>query len=109
MNPLPPLRTVRPAAPDVPSAGRVIDPVLAQAKLPLAARALLQTILDLPLADPPAVQDFLTRYADRLAAMTTRERAANALLQAGLLTLYQRDRLVAENTFGLVLGSSRVL
>jgi hypothetical protein len=60
MNPLPPLRTVRIAAPEAPS-GRTHDPVLDNPKLPAPAREVLQTVLDLPLADRSAVQEFVTK------------------------------------------------
>jgi response regulator RpfG family c-di-GMP phosphodiesterase len=118
MNPLPPLRTVRtvgqpggsvatPAA--APAKPRPHDALLAVPGLPTIARGLLQELLELPLVEPAAVKDFLTKSADKLSGLTTRERVGNALVQAGLITNYQRDRVLGGGKFGLVLGSYRVL
>ncbi len=120
MNPLPPLRTARaagPAAPGTPvstatatpAAPRPLDPVLNVPGLPLQALNLLRELLDLQLLEPGSLRDFLAKPVEKLATLTTRERAGNALAHAGLLTIYQRDRVVSSNTFGLVLGQYRVL
>jgi HD-GYP domain-containing protein (c-di-GMP phosphodiesterase class II) len=118
MNPLPPLRTVRTAGQ---SGGSAATPaaalappkpyaaVLATPALPQPARALLQELLDLPLVELAAVKEFLARSADKLPGLTTRERAGNALALAGLLTNYQRDRVVSGSTSGLVLGGYRII
>jgi response regulator RpfG family c-di-GMP phosphodiesterase/serine/threonine protein kinase len=52
---------------------------------------------------------FLEPRADRLDEYTTEERLGHALIQAGLLTTYQLDRVLSGNGHGLVLGSYRVL
>lgn len=110
MNTLPPLRTVRPSAPVEPVVSiRAYDPVLNHPKLPMAARELLQELLDLKLTDATAAREFLAQVGDKLPGLTTRDRAGHALAHAGVLTNYQRDRVVAGSTFGLVLGSYRIL
>jgi HD-GYP domain-containing protein (c-di-GMP phosphodiesterase class II) len=109
MNPLPPLRTARAGTPTAGALSRPFNPVLANPRLPAPARDLLQDLIDLRLTDPPAVEAFLRQSDDKLAGLTNRDRAARALAQAGLLTAYQRDRVLANSTFGLVLGSYRVL
>ncbi len=117
MNPLPPLRTARATGPS----GSSIAPAAAFAApkpytsalgisgLPPAARTLLQELLDLPLVDLPAVKDFLAKCAEKLPGLTTRERAGDALALAGLITNYQRDRVVGGSTSGLVFGAYRIL
>jgi serine/threonine protein kinase len=107
VNPLPPLRTVRAAAP--PAADRPPDLFPEHPKLPAAARELLRDVLALPLADRPAVDAFLAKYAEKLPGLNSRDRVGVALVQAGVLTDYQRDRVVAGSSFGLVLGPYRVL
>jgi serine/threonine protein kinase len=117
MNPLPPLRSNRPGGPvnrsatpaAGPAAGGESAPVVSIPGLPPVAEAFFRELLDLRLLDPAAVTEFLARAADRLPGLTTRERAGTALAHAGLLTGYQRDRVVGGSTFGLVLGAYRVL
>src|SRR5262249_21438249 len=113
MSTLPPLRPTRtPADPTVtpgPGLARVHDPVLNGPRLPYPARELLQELLDLRLTDPPAIREFLSKSAEKLPGLTSRDRAGQALAHAGLLTPFQRDRVIAGSTFGLVLGSYRVL
>ncbi|HJZ55152.1 MAG TPA: protein kinase [Gemmataceae bacterium] len=113
MSTLPPLRPTRtPADPTVtpgPGLARVYDPVLNGPRLPYPARELLQELLDLRLTDPPAIREFLSKSAEKLPGLTSRDRAGQALAHAGLLTPFQRDRVIAGSTFGLVLGSYRVL
>src|SRR5438067_634593 len=100
MNPLPPLRSNRPAGSQAgqaaaPAAGaaptRSYGSVLDAAGLPPDARALLQDLLDLPLVEPQAVRDFLVKSADRLAGLTTRERAGHALVRGGDVEQYVYD------------------
>jgi serine/threonine protein kinase len=115
MNPLPPLRTARTGGPTTAAPAAALGPPksyaasLAITGLPPAARALLQELLELPLIELPAVTDFLFKSADKLSGLTTRDRAAHALALAGLLTNYQRDRVVGGNTAGLVFGAYRIL
>jgi HD-GYP domain-containing protein (c-di-GMP phosphodiesterase class II)/tRNA A-37 threonylcarbamoyl transferase component Bud32 len=123
MNPLPPLRTVRTASQQVspgaavgasqatpyPLLAQPIDPVLNVPGLPALASAMLRELLELRLLDSQMVREFLAKQADKLQEMTNRERIGNALTHAGLLTTYQRDRVLRGRTFGLVLGAYRVL
>jgi len=69
----------------------------------------LEDLVKLQLVGPSAVGLFLRDTAGRQDEMTTREGLANALIQAGLLTAYQLDRVLSGNTYGLVLGNYRVM
>jgi serine/threonine protein kinase len=109
MDPLPPLRGTRAGTPAAGSLARSFDPVLDNPRLPVAARDLLQELIDIRLTDPPAVEAFLRQAADKLPGLTSRDRTGRALAHVGLLTTYQRDRVLAGSTFGLVLGAYRVL
>ena len=115
---LPPLRTNRPAAPGAgaaatpaasPAAPKSYAAALSITSLPPPARALLQELIELPLVELTAVKDFLARSADKLSGLTSRDRTAAALAHAGLLTEYQRERVVGGNTAGLVFGGYRIL
>src|SRR5207237_9286460 len=77
--------------------------------LPPAGRDFLDRLLRLPLLTPLAVRGFLDGIAEHHAEFAGPELLGNALLQAGLLTEYQLDRVLAGNTHGLVLGNYRVL
>jgi HD-GYP domain-containing protein (c-di-GMP phosphodiesterase class II) len=132
MNPLPPLRTARAVAqpnpsgvvaqpttrtdpgtalPPTPLPGltQAIDPLLCAKGLATPAYTLLRELLDLQLIDMASVRAFLAKHSEKLAGLNTRERAGSALTLAGLLTAYQRDRVLRGRTFGLVLGPYRVL
>ena len=110
MNTLPPLRTVRgPGTPAAPAPGRAFDTSTLPPHLPTALRDVLQDLLDLKLADPPAVRQFLAGLGPKANQLTQRDRVGQTLTQAGVLTAYQRDRVLAGSTFGLVLGNYRVL
>jgi HD-GYP domain-containing protein (c-di-GMP phosphodiesterase class II)/tRNA A-37 threonylcarbamoyl transferase component Bud32 len=82
---------------------------LAVPGLPTVARSLLNELLQIRLLDLPTVREFLARHANRLATLTTADRVGAALTHAGLLTPYQQGRVISGRTFGLVLGSYRVL
>lgn len=124
MNPLPPLRTVRtvtsappqaidstpaPTVTPPPAAPRLVEPSLHNPNIPKPLRDLLQDLVAIGLADSASVKRFLAESLDRLPNFIHRERAAQALVHARLITGYQRDRLLAGNTFGLILGPYRVL
>lgn len=79
------------------------------ADLPAPARGFLDQLLRLQLLSDAIALDFLQRHADHLPAYATAEILANALVQDGLLTNYQMDRVLAGTTHGLVLGNYRVL
>src|SRR5207237_974955 len=85
-----------------PGPPRVYDPVLSHPDLPPAARELLQELLDLRLTEPPAVRQFLTRTADRLTALTTRDRSGHAAAHAGLLTALDHPHIVAAYDAGVL-------
>jgi serine/threonine protein kinase len=115
---LPPLRTTRPAGPGpgaslTPAAtalpAKSYAAALAITNLPPVARALLQELIELSLVDLAAIKDFFAVSADKLSGLTTRERTAAALVHAGLLTEYQRERVVTGNTSGLAFGGYRIL
>jgi response regulator RpfG family c-di-GMP phosphodiesterase len=97
-SPEPPAPADRPPAP---------APTLAD--LPPAARALLDEALGLGLIAPAGLQRFLQENADYLAEYTSAEALGSACVEAGVLTAYQLDRLLAGTTHGLVLGNYRVL
>ena len=86
-----------------------ITVALAVPGLAAPARGLLNELLQIRLLDLPSVREFLSTHESRLASLTTPERMGSALAHAGLLTDYQRDRVISGRTFGLVLGSYRVL
>lgn len=77
--------------------------------LPVAARGVLQELLDLQLLSPLVIKDFLLKSGDTLPTLTTRDRTASTLATEGLLTNYQRDRVIGGHASSLVLGSYRIL
>jgi response regulator RpfG family c-di-GMP phosphodiesterase len=89
----------RPAPPRAPSGGGLAP----------EARAFLDKLLTLDLLDGAAAEAFVAARADRLTEYTGAERLGAALVQAGLLTDYQLDRVLGGLRHGLVLGSYRVL
>jgi response regulator RpfG family c-di-GMP phosphodiesterase len=77
--------------------------------LPAAARCLLEEALRLGLLAPGVLNRFLDENAEHLDEYTTAEALGSACVEAGVLTAYQLDRLLAGTTHGLVLGNYRVL
>ncbi len=73
------------------------------------AADLLDKLLQLTLLRPGSLDNFLCECQDRLGDLSTDERMGQALVQAGLLTDYQLDRVLAGTTHGLILGNYRVL
>jgi putative two-component system response regulator len=73
------------------------------------AAKLLDKVLQLNLLQPSCLDAFLCERQDRLNEYPTDERMGQALVQAGLLTEYQLDRVLSGTTHGLVLGNYRVL
>jgi response regulator RpfG family c-di-GMP phosphodiesterase/serine/threonine protein kinase len=88
---------------------RPVAPAAACPSLSAEARALLETVSRLGLLAPGSAERFFSNHADRLAEYATASRFGQALVQAGLLTQYQLDRVLAGTTHGLVLGSHRIL
>jgi response regulator RpfG family c-di-GMP phosphodiesterase/serine/threonine protein kinase len=74
-----------------------------------AALELLDRVVALQLVEPSLVGPFLQERTDRLAEYDSDERFGQGLVQAGLLTQYQLDRVLTGSTHGLLLGSYRVL
>lgn len=88
-----------------PVAGRTPMP---GAPLPRPARMFLEQLVQIQLLDSAAVSLFLQQYHDRLTAFLDLEMLGDALVDSGLLTTYQLNRIRAGTTHGLVLGSYRV-
>jgi serine/threonine protein kinase len=123
MNPMPPLRTVhtRPAgetvsaqSPDAPTrsgghAGRPPEPGVDVSRVPLPARGLLTHLHAHGLLTDPELTRFLAELGERVRSLTTRERAADALVHFGLITKYVRGRALAGHLPGLAFGPYRVL
>lgn len=113
MSTLPSLRTVRSPseaiATSIHGTGRRFDPVLAVPRLPQAARELFQELIDLQLVEVDAIGQFLANASQNGPGLSTRERAAQTLARAGVLTLFQRDRVIGGHTHGLLLGPYRIL
>lgn len=103
-----PLSVTTPAPPII-NTPRPLDASLQGGHIPAALRQLLQELLDLKLIDASVVRQFLTQTADRLPHLIHRERAAQSLVHASVITGYQRDRVLAGSTFGLMLGHYRIL
>ena len=77
--------------------------------VPAAGHSFLDKLVDLRLLTPGQVQEFLEQRLSRLGLYTTPEALGQDLVQAGLLTEYQFNRVQAGTTHGLVLGSYRML
>lgn len=77
--------------------------------LPAPARAILDNLIKVQMLDKSQVGLFLQNSGDQLAEFGRSDVLANALLQAGLLTPYQADRVLSGSVHGMVLGNYRVL
>jgi response regulator RpfG family c-di-GMP phosphodiesterase len=77
--------------------------------LPQAASEFLDCVLKHQLIRAADVNRFLLSAKPHRADYTTAELLGSALVQAGLMTGYQVDRVLARTTHGLVLGNYRVL
>lgn len=77
--------------------------------LPPGGRRFLDHLLRLRILGPLSLYQFVERQAGQLRHLDGPEAVGDALLQDGLLTAYQLDRLRAGTTHGLVLGNYRVL
>jgi response regulator RpfG family c-di-GMP phosphodiesterase len=73
------------------------------------AHSFLRKIIHLGLLQATVVNHFLSERLDRLAEYSNGTQIGQALVQAGLLTHYQLERVLAGLTHGLVLGNYRVL
>ena len=113
MNSLPALTTVRqaprPASPTAatpPPADRVA--AVEVPGLPPAARRLVGELVHAGLLCEDALPGFFARLGPRLQELTTRERAADALVGLGALTRYVATRVLAGQGHGLAFGNYRV-
>ncbi|MBY0524789.1 MAG: protein kinase [Gemmataceae bacterium] len=77
--------------------------------LPPGSQTFVDNLVKMQIVGPSMVGMFLREQAHRLDELSTTEGLSNALIQAGLLTPYQLDRVLTGNTHGLVLGNYRVL
>jgi putative two-component system response regulator len=77
--------------------------------LPREACALLEQLVHIHLLTSGSVANFLAKRQDWLDQYTTSEKMGQALIQAGLLTHYQLDRVLSGDLHGLVLGQYRIL
>ena len=103
-RPRPPRRTEEGEAPEPPP-----EPVVDNAHLSSEAANLLDKLLQLNLLRPSCLDAFLCDRQDRVGDLNTNDRMGQALVQAGLVTDYQLDRVLSGTTHGLVLGNYRVL
>jgi response regulator RpfG family c-di-GMP phosphodiesterase/serine/threonine protein kinase len=97
---------MNPSTADAAVSNPLLDGTLA---LPPPARLFLEKLQNLALLEPDAVRRFVAERVERLADYRDAERLGHALVQAGLVTDYQLDRVRAGKSYGLVLGSYRVL
>ncbi|HTU23259.1 MAG TPA: protein kinase [Gemmataceae bacterium] len=79
------------------------------ASLHADARSFLSKIVHFGLLPRDVVDHFLSEREDRLAEYGSGTQIGQALVQAGLLTSYQLERVLAGSAHGLVLGNYRVL
>jgi serine/threonine protein kinase len=77
--------------------------------MPLHARAFLDTLVRLKLLTPHDLAAFLVEHAGRLAEYANPEKLGAVLIEDGLLTEYQFDRIMSETGHGLVIGNHKVL
>src|SRR5258708_5348774 len=73
------------------------------------ARRFLDYLVGLTLIPVEAVGPFLEGRFDRLHGYTGEVEVGHALVEAGLLTAFQLERILAGNIHGLLLGNYRVL
>jgi response regulator RpfG family c-di-GMP phosphodiesterase/serine/threonine protein kinase len=74
-----------------------------------AVRPFVDQLTDLDLVSPASLSAFLQENAAHLHEFTTPPLLGSALVEAGVLTAYQLERVLAGTLHGLVLGNYRVL
>lgn len=79
------------------------------AELPASSRAFLDSLLRVQLLNRSSVGLFLRENATRRDQFANADSLGQALVQAGLLTPYQLDRVQSGMMHGLILGNHRVL
>ncbi len=85
------------------------EPACPPTSLHADARTFLSKIVQLSLLPANTIEQFLSQRENRLGEYQNGVQMGQALVQAGLLTSYQLDRVLAGSTHGLVLGNYRVL
>jgi response regulator RpfG family c-di-GMP phosphodiesterase/tRNA A-37 threonylcarbamoyl transferase component Bud32 len=90
-----------------PACQRRVSPWLPQ--LPEISRSFLDELIRLNIVPAEEVHPFLEDRADRLDEYAGEVEVGQALIEAGLLTPFQLDRVLAGQTHGLMLGNYRVL
>ena len=78
-------------------------------RLPPVGRAFMENLLRLNLVSGSLADQFLETNAPNLPQCNSAAALGEFLIQAGLLTQFQFERIMAGNTYGLVLGDYRVL
>lgn len=78
-------------------------------RLPQISRLFLEQLTTIGLIAPSTVHPFLEERADRLVEYIGEVEIGQALIQAGLLTSFQLNRVLAGETHGLILGNYCVL
>ena len=78
-------------------------------QLPPVGRAFMENLLRSNLLSASVAEGFLETNAQRLPECDSAAALGEFLIQAGFLTQYQFDRIMAGTTYGLVLGQYRVL
>jgi len=84
-------------------------PGLDHPKLHAATRALLLDLVNSGLMPRADVPRFIRALGDRVGNITTKTRAADALVQLGFLTDFQSNRALNDQYFGTVFGPYRVM
>jgi serine/threonine protein kinase len=84
-------------------------PVLESLAFAPLSRAFLGNLLRLQLITPRLAEEFVRVHVERLSKQDSAEACGQALIEAGLLTPYQLEQILAGSTHGLVLGNYRVL
>lgn len=77
--------------------------------LPAAAQTFLEQLVDLQLLTSEQVLTFLEQHPERLADFRMEATLGQELVQNGLLSRYQWQRILKGHTHGLILGNYRVL
>ncbi len=90
-----------------PSSSRRVSPWLTH--LPRIGSQFLEQLVGLGLVPSEAVHSFLEERLGRLPEYTGEVEVGRALIDAGLLTSFQLDRVLAGHTHGLTLGNYRLL
>src|SRR4051812_19242112 len=78
-------------------------------RLPEISRNFLDELIRFGLIPLEEVNPFLEDRADRLDEYVGEVEIGQALIESGLLTSFQLDRVLAGQTYGLMLGNYRVL